>query len=81
MRRMSRLRPKDARAYLRRWQLVEEMEAAELRATPIEIKLRQLAALMGSRGLFPDGDVQGRLPDDELRRTWDTIRRAQAQRD
>jgi hypothetical protein len=46
---MSSITPDDARRYLERWKLVEEREIAELRNTPIEIKARQLAALMASQ--------------------------------
>ena len=41
-----------AQQYLRRWQLVAEAEREELCCTPIEIKIRQISALMQSaRGL------------------------------
>jgi len=43
---MAAITPEEALAYLRRWELVREAEARELRRTPMETKLRQLAALM-----------------------------------
>ena len=51
---MSSVTPDDARRYLDRWKLVEEREIAELRNTPIEVKARQLGALMASRVLSWD---------------------------
>ena len=45
--------PDEARAYLKRWELAADAEVRELRRTPIEMKLRQLAALMASRHAFP----------------------------
>jgi hypothetical protein len=38
----------EARAWLARWRRVNEIERDELRNTPMEAKLRQLAALMAS---------------------------------
>jgi hypothetical protein len=52
MRPMAALTPAEAQAYVERWELVKEIELIELRRTSIEIKLRQLSALMASRGLF-----------------------------
>jgi hypothetical protein len=43
-----RLTREEARAFADRWRLVNEAEAAELRATPLDRKLAQLAALMTS---------------------------------
>ena len=39
---------KEVQAFRRRWEMVNAAEQAELRATPLEDKLRQLAALMAS---------------------------------
>jgi hypothetical protein len=44
--------PDDARACAKRWALVQEREAAELRRASMDTKLRQLSALMASRDLF-----------------------------
>jgi hypothetical protein len=42
----------EARAYLKRWELVKDIELIELRRTSMDVKLRQLSALMASRRLF-----------------------------
>jgi hypothetical protein len=42
------LTQKEARAFRTRWAMVNAAEQAELRATPLDHKLRQLAALMTS---------------------------------
>lgn len=73
---MRRLKVSEARSHLERWKLVAEAEAVELRAMSVEVKLRQLAAMMASRSLFPESD--GGMPDPELRRIWASIRRAQS---
>ena len=49
---MALITPAEAHAYLERWDLVKEIELAELRRTSMETKLRQLSALMESRSLF-----------------------------
>ena len=70
---MADVTPEQARAYLRRWALVREVETTELRRTPIGTKFRQLAALMESRRLFgpePDRETQTR----KVRETWALIR-------
>jgi hypothetical protein len=61
---------KDALAYLARWQLVRQAEIAELRRTPMDIKLRQLAALMASRGLF-HADPKRELQSQQVRERVD----------
>ena len=40
--------PKEARAFRTRWEMVNAAERVELRTTPLDRKLRQLAALMAS---------------------------------
>jgi hypothetical protein len=42
----------EAQAYFKRWDLVKEIELAELRGTSMHTKLRHLSALMASRSLF-----------------------------
>lgn len=42
--------PKEARAWVARWELVNAAERRELRVTPLAVKFRQLAALMASVG-------------------------------
>jgi hypothetical protein len=67
--------PEEARAYLARWQLLRDVEAGELQRTSMEIKLRQLAALMAARDVFgpePDRDAQVR----DVRERWDHLRHA-----
>jgi len=49
---MAAITPTEARAYFKRWELVKEIELVELRRTSMDVKLRQLSALMASRGLF-----------------------------
>lgn len=72
---MATITPEEAQAYARRWELVREMEAAELRRAPMETKLRQVSALMASRNLFdPEPD---REPDVQaVRERWARLRRA-----
>ncbi|TLZ60540.1 MAG: hypothetical protein E6K20_11970 [Gammaproteobacteria bacterium] len=72
---MDAITPQEARAYFRRWQLLREEEARQLARTPMETKLRQLAALMASRHLF------GVEPDREagveaVRERWARLRQA-----
>lgn len=72
---MGEITPDEARAYLERWQLLRDVETAELRRTPMETKLRQLAALMAARDVFgrePDRDAQVR----DVRERWARLRRA-----
>jgi hypothetical protein len=71
---MAGITPDEAQAYLARWRLFRDFEAAELQRTPMETKLRQLAALMASRDLFgpePDRDTQVR----DIRERWVRLRR------
>ena len=72
---MDAITPEEARAYFRRWQLLREEEARQLARTPMETKLRQLAALMASRHLI------GVEPDREagveaVRERWARLRQA-----
>jgi hypothetical protein len=72
---MGFITPDDARRYLERWKLVEEQEITELRNTPIEVKARQLGALMASRNLFredPDRERGVR----EVQARWARFRKA-----
>ena len=67
--------PEEALAYFRRWELVRDVEARELRRTPMETKLQQLAALMASRHVFgpePDREEQIQV----VRERWARLRRA-----
>jgi hypothetical protein len=72
---MADITPDDARAWFERWKLMSDAEVEELRRTPMEMKLRQLAALMASRHLF------GPEPDREagvlaVRDRWARLRQA-----
>ena len=49
---MASITSAEAQAYFKRWELVKEIELAELRRTSMDTKLRQLSALMASGGLF-----------------------------
>ena len=49
---MASITPAEAQAYFKRWDLVKEIELAELRRTTMDTKLRQLSVLMASRSLF-----------------------------
>jgi hypothetical protein len=49
----------EANAYLARWREVNRQEAADLRATPLDIKFRQLCALMASRAVVPADPDRG----------------------
>jgi len=57
-RRMTAITPEEARDYLDRWALVQAVELEELRRTPMDTKLRQLASLMASREQFTE-DLTG----------------------
>src|SRR6267154_2390695 len=66
---MAAITPEDALAYFRRWELVRDAEARELRRTPMETKLQQLASLMASRHVFgpePDREAETRV----VRERW-----------
>ena len=71
---MGAMTPEEARAYLARWKLVREVEAAELRRTSMEMKLRQLAALMQVRSVF-GGDSGREAETQVIRERWARIKR------
>jgi hypothetical protein len=64
--------PEQARAYFKRWELVREFEAAEMRRMPLAVKLRQLASLMNSRGMFESERDAGIRA---VRECWSRLRR------
>ena len=67
--------PRAALEYRRRWALVNRRLAEELRATPMETKLLQLAALMASAreaGWSPSLEAE----DEAVRERWMALRRA-----
>jgi hypothetical protein len=71
---MSKITSEEARQFLDRWALVNAHEIEELRRTPMERKLRQLASLMASRHLFtdPQRDKQA----SEVQQRWAQLRQA-----
>ena len=72
---MAAITPEEALAYFRRWELVREAEAREVRRTSMETKLRQLAALMAARHVFgPDPDREAQIQ--VVRERWARLRRA-----
>jgi hypothetical protein len=71
---MNDITPEEARAYFKRWELVRDAEAAELKRATVESKFQQLAALMASRYLFgPEPDREAQVQ--EVRDRWTRLRR------
>ena len=68
--------PAEALAYFKRWELVKELEVAELRRTSMDTKFRQLSALMDSRGLFgvePERESGMQQVRDQWTRLWQAL--------
>ncbi len=65
----------EARAWRRRWKLVNEFQREELRRTPIEVKFRQLAYLMEFARQFPPTKKELRERA-EVRERWSRLRKA-----
>jgi hypothetical protein len=73
---MASITPAEAQAYSKRWDLVKEIELAELRRTSMDTKLRQLSALMASRSLFGvDSERENgvQLVRDRWARLWQAL--------
>ena len=73
---MASITSAEAQAYLQRWELVQEIELAELRRTSMDTKLRQLSALMASRSLFgidPERENGMQLVRDRWARLWQAL--------
>ena len=73
---MASITPAEAQAYVKRWDLVKDIEIAELRRTSMDTKLRQLSALMASRGLFgvdPERENGIRLVRERWARLWQAL--------
>ncbi len=73
---MAPITPAEAEAYFKRWELVKEVELAELRRTSMDTKLRQLSALMASRGLLavdPERESGTQLVRDRWARLWQAL--------
>lgn len=67
-----RMTSEEARAFAARWALVAEAEEEELRATPLERKFAQLAALMASaRALGWETHTPEEI--DEVRARWNRL--------
>ena len=70
-----RMTKEDADAFRARWKLVNHAEREELRATPVEVKFRQLAALMASVEQL--GWTQALAEEEaEVRERWNRLRKA-----
>lgn len=69
------LPPDEMREYLAQHALANEYEVQELRATPIETKLRQLWTLMQSAALFED-EARRQTDSQIVRERWALIYRA-----
>jgi hypothetical protein len=72
---MAKITLEEARAYTDRWAAVDAFQLEELRRTPMETKLLQLAALMASRDLFAH-DTERDKGVLEVRRRWTQLRLA-----
>jgi hypothetical protein len=70
-----RLTPAEARAFVERWRLVNTAERAELRATSMAVKLRQLAALMASADQLGWSEALA-AEEAEVRERWRRLREA-----
>jgi hypothetical protein len=64
-----------ARAFKRRWALVNAREAEELQRTPIEVKMQQINTLMGWVQQFGWHDALA-AGEAEVRQRWIKLRRA-----
>jgi hypothetical protein len=72
---MSLITPKQAREFRERWRVSREAETAALRESSMEMRLRQLSALIGSRALFGlDPDRERGI--EQVRERWAQIRKA-----
>jgi hypothetical protein len=73
---MASITPAEAQAYFKRWDLVKEIELAELRRTSMDTKLQLLSALMASRSLFgvdPERENGMQLVRDRWARLWQAL--------
>lgn len=66
----------DAEAFKARWSAVNAAEIAELRATPVAIKAKQLAALMASMTALGWTHAPGE--DEQARERWNRLRQVLA---
>jgi hypothetical protein len=73
---MAPITPAKAQVYFKRWDLVKEIELAELRGSSMDTKLRQLSALMESRSLFgvdPERESGMQLVRDRWAHLWQAL--------
>lgn len=69
----------EAQAWAARWKLVNDAEIAELRSTPIDVKFRQVAALMATP--YFEGEQENRdLDVAATRAIWQKLRAAYVNR-
>lgn len=66
----------EAQAFKARWSAVSVAEIAELRATPIAVKARQLAALMASMKALDW--THAPADDEQARERWNRLRKTLA---
>jgi hypothetical protein len=70
---MRKITKKEARAYLKRWQLVEQVLAAELRTTSFETKFQKMDAAYRTAvglGFLEKLRILKQETEDEVRRRW-----------
>ncbi len=65
----------EVKAWKARWETVNRFEIEELRRTPVDLKLQQLASLMFS-AKSPRSDRKQAIENDRVRSRWVTLRRA-----
>jgi hypothetical protein len=65
--------PADAAAYLARWDELDAREEALGRATPIDVRFRQLCAMFDARHLFPT-DPAREQEATRVRQRWQRLR-------
>lgn len=65
----------EGKAWARRWRLVNKREIEELRRTPMEVKLLQLALLMDSADEF-GWETNREEEVNEVRERWKKLRQA-----
>lgn len=72
---MASITPEQALAYLQRFELLAEVQAAELQHASVESRFRQLSALMSSRHLFR-AETDREQDVSIARERWDRLRQA-----
>lgn len=74
---MPSMTPAQVREYFARLKLANEFEIEELRKAPIELKLKQLWALMTATYLFKNEGKREARARDEVRKRWSRLYKAQ----